>query len=109
MGEGEHLFIHLLGYIEASLAALDLAHELASSQNGPDTCENLAEVEGLRDIVVGSELEALYLVLHVVHELGKLQASTGDSAGAKKTLSDLLAKNPNYAKRAEVEKLLSGL
>lgn len=42
-------------------------------------------------------------------ELGKLYASTGDAANAKKTLGDLLARNPGYAKRAEAERILGGL
>ncbi|MEI6873828.1 MAG: tetratricopeptide repeat protein, partial [Spirochaetota bacterium] len=41
--------------------------------------------------------------------LGQLQASSGDSASAKKTLGDLLAKNPSYEKKVEVQKILSGL
>jgi tetratricopeptide (TPR) repeat protein len=42
-------------------------------------------------------------------ELGTLMASTGDSAGAKKILSDLIAQNPSYPRRAEAEKILSSL
>ena len=50
----------------------------------------------------GSKWDAYY-------ELGKLYASTGDSANAKKTLGDLVAKKPDYDKRAEVDQILAGL
>ena len=42
------------------------------------------------------------------YELGRLQTSI-DPVAAKKTLSDLLSKNPDYPGKAEVKKILSGL
>ncbi|MCL2478998.1 MAG: tetratricopeptide repeat protein, partial [Treponema sp.] len=44
-----------------------------------------------------------------VFELGKTYVSLGDSAQAKRTLQDLLNRNPSYSGRAEAEKILSGL
>ncbi|MBU0936595.1 MAG: tetratricopeptide repeat protein [Spirochaetes bacterium] len=43
------------------------------------------------------------------YELGKLYIAIGDNVNAKRTLADLLAKNPSYPARAEVNSLLSGL
>ena len=43
------------------------------------------------------------------YALGKLYATTGDPAAAKKTLGDLVAKKPDYPKRAEVDAILAGL
>ncbi len=43
------------------------------------------------------------------HELGKVYLSLGDRAAAKKVLSDLIAKKPDYAKRGEVDAILAAL
>ncbi|ADN01621.1 tetratricopeptide repeat protein [Spirochaeta thermophila] len=43
------------------------------------------------------------------YQLGKLLITLEDAEGAKKVLSTLLEKKPDYSRRAEVEKLLSGL
>ena len=42
-------------------------------------------------------------------ELGKVYLSLGDAAQAKKVLTDLLVRKPDYAKRSEVERILSTL
>ena len=42
-------------------------------------------------------------------ELGKVYVSLGDAASAKKTLTDLLAKKPDFRSRAEAETILAGL
>ncbi|HPG87081.1 MAG TPA: tetratricopeptide repeat protein, partial [Spirochaetales bacterium] len=44
-----------------------------------------------------------------MYELGKAYLSLGDQASAKKTLSELLAKKPDFRARVEVETILSGL
>ena len=44
-----------------------------------------------------------------MYDLGKVYLSLGDQASAKKTLSELLAKKPDFRARVEVETILSGL
>lgn len=42
-------------------------------------------------------------------DLGKVLITLQDKGGAKTILQELLAKQPNYPKRKEVEKLLASL
>ena len=42
-------------------------------------------------------------------QLGKTYVSLGDSAQARRTLQDLIARNPSYSSRAEVERILAEL
>jgi tetratricopeptide (TPR) repeat protein len=42
-------------------------------------------------------------------ELGKTYASLGDSDSAKRSLEDLLKRNPAWPGRAEAERILAGL
>ncbi|HQG40772.1 MAG TPA: tetratricopeptide repeat protein, partial [Spirochaetales bacterium] len=44
-----------------------------------------------------------------MYELGKLYITMGDKENAKKVLTELLAKNPDYAKKSEVQSILSSL
>jgi hypothetical protein len=41
--------------------------------------------------------------------LGKIYATLGDAALAKRTLEDLLKRNPGYSGKEEAEKILGGL
>ena len=43
------------------------------------------------------------------YHYGKLLIKEGDIVNAKKILSELISKNPNYEKRNEVEQILQGL
>jgi tetratricopeptide (TPR) repeat protein len=43
------------------------------------------------------------------YDLGKILVTLQDKSGAKAILQELLAKQPNYPKRKEVEKLLASL
>ncbi|MEM5947998.1 tetratricopeptide repeat protein [Spirochaetia bacterium 38H-sp] len=93
---------HYKAAIEANPADTLVRYNLALAHMDAKDLDSAAQV--LEDLI---KIDSTYWDAY--YQLGKILISLGEKDGAKKILSTLLTKKPDYDKKAEIESLLSGL